>query len=337
MALGLQGRPHCKASAPAKVIVAGEHWVVSGSAALAGAIGLRANVACKADASDADRVVRVSSVLGSAELGPDGSCRGNRQLCGLGHALRVVVERTGGFMPASCVIESGIPVGAGLGSSAAVSVAFAAAYLAIVSGRVDYELINDAAYSAEVFNHGRPSGVDNTVSTYGGLVIYRRGEGVRRVAGLGPVEILVVDTGVKRSTRRAVQLFQGNLRLVGGAVAGKLIEAVDSIVEAVVESIRSNDLARLGRLLTLMHGMLAGMGVSHPLLDEVVRLALEHGAHGAKLTGAGMGGSAIVVGEPPVLRGLEQVFRSRGLNAYMTRLGGPGVEVVCGSEDRITA
>ncbi len=329
------GRRCCSASAPAKVIVVGEHWVVSGSTALAGAIDLRARVACKAGDSRLRGVV-VSSPLGVAELDSEGSCNGSARLCGLGRALRAIVEETGAFVPASCVVKSDVPIGAGLGSSAAVSVAFAAAYLALVSGRVDLETVNHAAYNAEVFNHGRPSGIDNTVSTYGGLVLYSRREGVRRVTGLGPLEILVVDTGVKRSTRRAVELFQRNLERLGRSVAEKLIETVDTIVYEALEAIRSGDIVRLGMLLTLSHGMLAGMGVSHPSLEEVVRLALGHGASGAKLTGAGMGGSAIVVGEPGSLRVLGQVFRSRGLAAYLTKLGGPGVEASCGCEDRIT-
>ncbi len=306
----------CRAEAPAKVILLGEHWVVHGGLALAAAVSLYARVVCE-ETGGAEVIVE-SRELGVRErVYPLGGCR---RLCGLGRSVEVLAA--GSVAGARCRIESEIPVGAGLGSSAAVAVAFAAAYSCLL-GRFDVEAVNAAAYESEKLVHGRPSGVDNTAAARGGFILYRRGEAPRSVEARWTPRILVVDTGVSRSTRRAVERFTRFLRSLG-PLGDELLALNDRVVREALEALRSRDRKKLGSLMYLAHGMLNAMGVSHPVLEDIVQLARAMGAAGAKLSGAGMGGAAIVL-EPG--GELEEALRRRGYRVYSVKLGVPGVRV----------
>lgn len=318
----------CVASAPGKVILLGEHWVVSGSYGLAASISLRASVECK-EISCSRPEVRIASSLGSViiDVGEPEKCSG--PLCGLGYAARHLA-RVLGIEPlcVQCRVASQIPVGAGLGSSAAVAVAFSAAYAGVYGVELDGSLVNEAAYAAEEYNHGRPSGIDNTVASYGGFVLYKRGLGVRPLESRVELDALVVNTRIQRSTRKAVEHFQRNLSMLEG-VRDELIGLVDKLVLKGVELLEKRAVERFGRIMFLFHGLLSGMGVSIPELDWIVHTASDHGAYGAKLTGAGMGGSAIVIGSGNTLYTIERECRKRGFEVYRVRLGVEGVKLEC--------
>lgn len=88
---------------------------------------------------------------------------------------RLVLEgqRTGGKTEIK-VLRSDIPIGVGMGSSAALSVATAAAETALEGKKWNLESINSMAYELEKKHHGNPSGGDNTIVTYGGFLWYRK-------------------------------------------------------------------------------------------------------------------------------------------------------------------
>jgi len=311
----------CRARAPAKVILFGEHWVVHGGLALASSIGVYATVTCTPRGRGL--VVRSPRLSVSEELGT-GKCR---KLCSLAKAARYVEEALGAHVAAECVVESDIPPGAGLGSSAAVAAAFAAAYscLLLDGQQPPRELVNSAAYEAEKVVHGRPSGVDNTVAVHGGLLLYRRGSLMRPLLpppGLDAA-LLVALTGVERSTRTAVERFSNRLALLGDE-AGRLIELNDSIVAEALLALWRRDYRRLGALMNVAHGLLNGMGVSIPLLDEIVMRALSAGAYGAKLTGAGLGGAAIILAPRHRVDAIRAAM-PEGVTVLDTRLAVPGV------------
>lgn len=125
-------------------------------------------------------------------------------------------------------VSSDLPVGAGLGSSASFSVCIAAALLRhyglllspntiqLVGRPIDEDLklINRWAFIAEKVIHGTPSGIDNTVSTYGGAKAYRRPDAMRSLPDFGGMDFLLVDTGVSRNTRRQVENVTERLRKV---------------------------------------------------------------------------------------------------------------------------
>ncbi len=286
------------ASAPAKAIIVGEHFVVWGSKALATALSLRAAVRLCVRAGGPE--VRISS----RELGlrclvwPKCDCPELRNL----HAVVAAAQSSLGLKLSESVnaeVSSPIPIAAGLGSSAAVAVAFAAALMLAYYGSVERDAVNRLAYEAERVAHGRPSGIDNTVATYGGTIIYSRRAGFERLnTKLNEAVLLVVDSGQRRATRKAVERalrFRDRL----GPGAGELVAFVDRLVDLAVSAARAGNFDALGAVMNLAHGMLVGVGVSTPALDRIVEaLRSEPGVYGAKLTGAGLGGVVIALVAP---------------------------------------
>ncbi len=319
----------CSARAPGKVILSGEHWVVHGGRALAAAVGLYAHATCREWSGD--RVV-IETPLGRAAVTGDGTVDGDPKAVPLGHAVRAALELGYGFKPSICGVDSEIPVGAGLGSSAATAVAVAAAYMAYTAGeQPERSSVNRAAFEAEKVTHGRPSGVDNTVSTYGGFILYRRGSRPEPLSMPRlDAEVLIALTGVERRTAEAVRRFTQRLEKLNNiGIGGSLASLADRITSLMLEAIARSDVATLGTLLRVSHGILNAMGVSHEKLEEIVHTAERAGALGAKLTGAGMGGAAIVLCRGDRCSAVLRSLQAKGYQVLQATLGVDGVRVVC--------
>jgi len=283
------------ASAPGKVILYGEHFVVKGSRSLVASISLRARVRTR---ESTGRIVRVRSPqvgidswidLGSLEAG-------DPRLAPLARILEVLSGMGYSLVPHDAVVESEIPVGAGLGSSASTAVAYALAYTGMLGDPLSRDDLIRVSYEAEKVTHGRPSGVDNTIAVVGGGLVYRRGEGFRHVDLRLPhgTTLLVVDTGVGRSTRDVVQHVLSVAESTWEA-SRHIYEAADRIVGLALDAFERGDAVLLGRLMNLNQGLLNAVGASSRIIEDIVFEARGAGALGAKLTGAGWGGAVIVL------------------------------------------
>ncbi|KAF2222092.1 ribosomal protein S5 domain 2-type protein [Elsinoe ampelina] len=271
-------------------------------------------------------------------------------------------------------LRSTIPIGAGLGSSASISVCLSTALLHLSSSLPlpspfspspspsasseapqTLDRINALAFLGESLIHGTPSGVDNTVSTLGKAVIFRR-----PAPGAAPVitslrkfpelPLLVVDTKQAKST--AVEV--GKVRVLRERhpeVVGRVLEGIDAVTGSAAELIAGaaedgdgegggmgvgrETVEMLGELVRLNHGLLVALGVSHPRLEELREVVDASGAGWFKLTGAGGGGWDVDEvkhkgrgGEDVErLRRLEGVLDARGFERYETILGGDGVGI----------
>jgi len=275
------------ASAPGKVILTGEHFVVYGEPSLVMAVDLRATVEAR------------SGVEGFVIEAPD-----------LGVAWRGVGEVPRPLMPVKLLMDrlleeapstglwvritSSLPMSAGLGSSAAVAVAAAKSIGAALGEELTEDEVFKLALEAERLVHVNPSGVDPLISTVGGVVAYRRDEGYVSVeASVEPV-VVVGFTGSRRPTGAMVKRVE-RLRRDFPEVMMPLFHAGGHLTIEAAEALREGDLERLGRLLDINHGLLCAIGVSTRKLDRLVYLARRAGALGAKLTGAGGGGCMIAL------------------------------------------
>ncbi len=315
----------CTSKAPAKIILLGEHWVVHGGYALASSLGLY----CSAIGTyyPSIRVVVYSSRLKLTDtIYPSQKCK---TLCNLARMIDYIastLRRTP--WPANIVIESEIPPGTGLGSSASTAVAVAATYFCIGGLDPSLEEVSRAAYEAEKVVHGNPSGIDNTIATYGGIILYSRTTGFKKLGKLNFPEarILIVDTGIERSTKNAVEKFTRRLTRLK-QIANQLIEVQNNIVMEAVSAIKNKDIVYLGYLLDTAQGLLNSMGVSHPEIERIVHIARAKGALGAKLTGAGMGGSVIVLAEAQRVEKIKQTMEQLGYTTYVAEIGVEGVKI----------
>jgi mevalonate kinase len=254
-------------------------------------------------------------------------------------------------------LRSTIPIGAGLGSSATIAVCMSAALLLqlrTLSGphpdqpaeeaRLQVERINRWAFVYEMFIHGNPSGVDNTVATQGKAVLFQRTDygrppSVRPLWDFPELPLLLVDTKVAKSTKHEVDKV-AKLKDAHPRLVGSILDAIDKVTETSADLIeedtfdtRSDDsLRRLGELMTINHGLLVSLGVSHPRLERVRELVDHQGIGWTKLTGAGGGGCSITLLKPGVerekLNTLERQLDREGFSKFETTLGGDGVGVL---------
>ena len=293
-----------EARAPGKIILAGEHAVVYGRPALAVPVfGVQARVRVTPAPQAWVQAPAVHLDAALADLPAT-------------HPLRQAVERTWAALampprPARVHIASTIPVAAGLGSGAAVTVAIVRA-LAAFAGRVlPPEQVNALAYAVEKLHHGTPSGIDNTVITYGRPLVYRKGAGWELLQVARPVPLVIADTGHPAATRDMV----AGVRTRWQAARDRYEALFDAIAEAVAaarHALAVGDLPALGRALCDNQRLLQAIGVSSPALDALVDAALAAGAYGAKLSGAGGGGNMLAVTPPEGQAAVAQALRAAG-------------------------
>ncbi|KAF2084123.1 mevalonate kinase [Saccharata proteae CBS 121410] len=231
--------------------------------------------------------------------------------------------------PCVYTLRSTIPIGAGLGSSASIAVCLSAALLLqiralsgphpdqpSVESELQIERINRWAFVGELCIHGNPSGVDNTVSTGGKAVLFKRADYakppvVTPLRNFPELPLLLVNTRQSRSTATEVAKV-GALKLAHPEITAHLLDAINDVTESAHRLITADgfdprdpaSLRHLGELITVNHGLLVSLGVSHPKLERI-RALIDHAGIGwTKLTGAGGGGCAITILKPEVSGGV---------------------------------
>ena len=260
-------------------------------------------------------------------------------------------------------LRSTIPIGAGLGSSASISVCLSTALLLQIRAlagphpdqpsqecMVQLERINRWAFVAEMCIHGNPSGVDNTVATEGKAVLFRR-EDYQKPPSVTPLRdfpelpLLLVNTKLSRST--AVEVAKvGALMKTQPVVGVMMLDSINTVTASAYQLIEDaashrdqsrtgyddDFFQRLGELIRINHGLLVSLGVSHPRLERIRELVDHAGIGWTKLTGAGGGGCAITMLKPDVdqitLQDLLTQLDHEGFEIYQTTLGAHGVGVL---------
>ncbi|MCJ7608946.1 mevalonate kinase [Candidatus Bathyarchaeota archaeon] len=286
------------ASAPGKVILTGEHFVVYGEPALVVALDRRVTVKAS---ERSDVSIRVASDLGISGIFEGASFRAERGGTDSGRFLepvRIAAEatlfKTGVKKGLNIEVQSDLPLGAGLGSSSATSVATVAAVDKLLDTRLNQGDIAELALAAERFVHVNPSGVDPAVSTHGGLILYKRGEGIKRLQMDTRLPLVIGNTGLTRSTGRLVSLVRERRDRLPDIV-DPIIRLAGVLTTIAATALESGDLQKFGELMDLDQGLLAAIGVSNEALDHLIYAARNADALGAKLTGAGGGGCMIAL------------------------------------------
>jgi mevalonate kinase len=287
-----------------KVILLGEHAVVFGHPALAAGLG----ATVRAHASPGEGTLSVPAWQLEARVGDDSLP---------GQAIARLLDRL--HTDRSSLdfwLESEVPARAGLGSSAAMAVAVARA-VAARAGAGEAGVL-DAVAAAESVFHGTPSGIDAAAASRGRLGRFDKQHGWQDLPLASPFELCVGLSGKAHDTGALVAQVQALCE--GVPVAHKLIDAMGDLASAGAEALAAGDLAALARLFNMAHGLLSGVGVSTPELDDLVHTARLAGAAGAKLTGAGGGGAIIAIagvhGEEVLRR-----WRAKGYYGFITTIG----------------
>jgi hydroxymethylglutaryl-CoA reductase len=298
-----------------KIILFGEHAVVYGSRAIAAPVPL----AVRARVVDDDEGVWLVVPRWGVEqrLRSDPAMRTSYE-----EPAALILEHLGlSERPMRIVVHPELPRAMGLGGSAAVAVAIIRALDRHFRLGLSDDEVNALAYRCECVAHGTPSGLDNTVATFGQPLVYRRGDPpeILSLAFREPVSFVIGLTGVESLTAKMVARVRAG-RERNPDVYDSMIKGIDAVTGQALEAIRSHDLERLGELMNVNQGLLNGMQVSSWELEELIQIAREHGALGAKLTGGGGGGSMIALA-PDTASTIIAAMENAGYRAMEVRIG----------------
>jgi len=317
------------ATAPAKVILTGEHFVVYGEPAIVMAVNSRAYVTVS---ERSDREIAVDSDLGlscrfiDCTPSPGSDERAVRALEPIRLAAESVFKFLGKRRGLNISVRSEIPMASGLGSSAAVTVSTVAAVGKLLGAPLSVEDIAQLPFEAESYVHVKPSGVDQTISTYGGVLVYRRGSPPKRLDVGADVPLVVGNTGLPRITGQLVATVR-ELRDRFPTAMSPLIKVGGEVTSLALEALLKGDMVRLGELMDMNHGLLQAMRVSNKALDDLVYASKKAGALGAKLSGAGGGGCMIALSQPGEEERIARAISQAGGVPLIARKSDRGVEV----------
>jgi mevalonate kinase len=290
---------------PGKVIVLGEHGVVYGQPALAAPIS---------------RGVR-SWATPAARCGLDlPSALKNEHAASLKRAFKEAAKLTR-YPKVVVSLDSDLPLSMGLGSSGALSVAVARVLLQAQLGRAPrVNEVERVALAMERQFHGTPSGVDHTTSTRGSMILFRKGQ-VRVVKAPKPVRVLIAIVGARPSTKKTVTALRERQARWPRRYQRLFLE-IGRVAREGAAAVQVGDLEALGDLMNINQGLLNAVGLSSQSIEAMVNRLRHAGALGAKLTGAGGDGGAVLglfrEPEPVVAKLLKE-----GVTCFVSQLAGP--------------
>lgn len=301
-----------------KIILLGEHSVVHGRHA----IGCPVPLTIRALVEDGDHGVELLIPRWGVEYQlakPPEQRRSFEQAAG------AILDRLG-LANRTMRIEvfPDVPRGMGLGGSAALAVAIVRALdLHFHLGLSDAE-VNDLAYLSEQNAHGQPSGIDNTLATYGKPLVFRRGTPplVELLNIPQPLQIVVGMTRSEGLTARTVSNV-AEARLRNPRLYEKIFDDIDSLVLQAVSAIQDNDVTTLGDLMNINQGLLNALQVSTPELERLIDAARDAGAAGAKLTGGGGGGAMVALcADAATAVTVQEAIGRQGFRTLVVTAGG---------------
>jgi mevalonate kinase len=278
------------ASAPGKIILFGEHFVVYGIRAILCSIDKR--ITATSQFSD-DKKIRIRSLLGESEMSiesPNLESVQHKFMKPFFYIAQKAIKENSMEHGIEITIESEIPAGVGLGSSSAACVAVTAS----VNGLFHKLSKNDVvkiAIQAERTIFEQNSGADSSVSTFGGLASYDLKNGFQNIPSRNDLSFVISNSTQVHDTQDVVKQVK-NFKEENKELFNKLCDEEIEIVNNAIVSLEKNNLSNLGSLMLRNHDLLKQIGVSTEKIDLLVNEAKKT-SHGAKITGAGGGGCII--------------------------------------------
>lgn len=309
--------PAISATAPGKIILFGEHAVVYGRPAIAVPVSqVKARAIIMADPKGAPGSVRVVA----PNIGLDAELGELSHDDPLAAAIQSVLTtlKLGAIPACNIRITSNIPIAAGMGSGAAVTISIIRALSSFLGHTLPDEQVSKLTFEVEKLHHGTPSGIDNSVITYQKPVYFVRDYPIQTLEVPEPFTIIIGDTGIHSPTADTVRdvklAWQANQARYEG-----LFDQIEQIVQQAQRAIRNGDFKKLGSLMDKNHECLQMVDVSSLELDDLVSTAKSAGALGAKLSGGGRGGNMIALATPESAKRIQNSLLQAGaVNALIS-------------------
>ena len=214
----------------------------------------------------------------------------------------------------------------GVGASAAQATSLARAINDTFTLMLDNEKINQAAYEGEKAYHGTPSGIDNTASTYGGLIWFVKnlngGKNTMEIVKSGKkMPLVIANTGITASTVEVVADVR-KLKEANPIKFEKKLNDFHMLAISAKQALLEGDAKTIGKLMIKNHKMLQEITVSGEINNKLVEISLRNGALGAKMTGTGRGGLVIALAEnEEVQQNIVNAIKAEGYDAWKTMVG----------------
>jgi len=302
-----------KASSPAKIILLGEHAAVYGNPVIAATVNLRTYVEVK-KRDDSKFYITENNKTEIFE-GIDKNFIEKFPVVAEGvNKVENYINQTSGL---NIKISSQIPVGKGLGSSAALGAALCMAAASELGQNLTIKEIADLSWDIENIIHKKSSGVDPYTVSYGGIIKYTKGH-AEKMQIKENLDVAIADTGITMNTGNVVMdVFK--LKERNEEIFGEWLNTMKILVNNGINFLKNNDYENFAELMNINHGMLYAIGVSCFELEKIV-FELRKFYKGAKLCGKGRGGIAI---------GLKKIknIEAKDLNFIDAKICNEGVRI----------
>ena len=279
------------ASAPGKIILFGEHFVVYGIKAILCSIDKR--ITATSQFLD-EKIIRVSSSLGESEM--DLKALNNLEIVPqkfmkpFFYIAKKAVEENFTEKGIEIILESEIPAGVGLGSSSAACVAVTASVNGLFN-KLSRDEVVKRAIQAERTIFEQNSGADSSVSTFGGLMSYDLKKGFQNFPSRNDLSFIISNSAQIHDTRDVVRQVR-NFKEKNEDIFKRLCEQEIDLINNATIALKENNLNKLGSLMLKNQELLKQIGISTEKIDLLVKEA-KRTSYGAKITGAGGGGCVI--------------------------------------------
>jgi hydroxymethylglutaryl-CoA reductase len=299
-----------------KVIVLGEHAVVYGSHAIAAPISLSIETQVHAR----KKGVHLSIPRWGFEQELHIENQHDNSLTSSMAMMLDKLELVGQGMDIE--VWPDVPRAMGLGASAALAVSIARALSAHFKLDLNDAQVNELAFASDQIVHGQSSGIDNTLATYRNFILFQKGEPplMQDIKVPKAIPIVIGLTSTEGLTAKMVAKVE-NQHKKNPHRYDNIFKDIDNLTLQAVTAVENYDLEQLGDLMNVCQGMLNALGVSSWELEELIQIARDHGALGAKLTGGGGGGSMVALC-PDDADAVVAAMVKAGYQAIQTEIGG---------------
>ena len=307
-----------KASAPGKVILFGEHFVVYGVKAILCSIDKRVTVTAE---KTNERKISINSKIGKLDLEPDKSIfEINSPLKPFYYLANKAIKNENSGIHIE--IDSEIPLGAGLGSSSACCVAGAAAIFKLF-GEISKEKILEYAIEAERTIFENTSGADCTVCTYGGIMEYDKNNGFKKIEDEPNFQLVIANSNIEHSTQSMVSNVK-EFENKNKEKFSELSELESKLVEDVLKLVKENKIDEIGEKINQNQKYLEIIGISNNELTKMIKIGQES-SFGAKITGSGGGGCIFALTNESNLEKVLKKFKDSNYECFSSKIDFKGL------------
>ena len=275
------------ASAPAKIILFGEHFVVHGTKAILAAIDKRVTVT---STFTENKTIKVNSQLGTIEVSISSSHEGVKsEFKPFVYLASKIINSNQNTNGLEITIDSDIPIGVGLGSSSACCVA-AAASISELFNELPSEEILKMSIEAEKTIFPDTSGADCTVCTYGGMIGY---PSIEKIDNTFELNLLIANSMIPHNTKNSVEKVN-KFKENDEERFSQLCDLENGLIDEVVVAMKNNEAIAFGLKMSENQKYLEEIQVSNDTLRDMIS-SLKEISLGTKITGAGDGGCIIAL------------------------------------------